>query len=68
MQWEFSRAAFRERQGGGRGGVPPPPPPPKKKNCTVGFSSAHYELPSAVCKSFSPPISYCFLRPCPDWS
>jgi len=42
-----------------QGGAIAPP-----KNCTVGLSSAHYVLPSAVCKSFSPPISYCFLRHC----
>ena len=35
--------------GGAKGGYSLP------KNCTVGLSSAHYVLPSAVCKSFSPP-------------
>jgi len=35
--------------GGARGAIAPP------KNCTVGLSSAHYVLPLAVCKSFSPP-------------
>jgi len=37
------------RNRGGYGGYSPP------RNCTVGLSSAHYVLPSAVCKSFSPP-------------
>ena len=39
-------------KGGGTGGARGYSPP---KNCTVGLSSVHYVLPSAVCKSFSPP-------------
>jgi len=39
------------RNRGARGAIAP-------KNCTVGLSSVHYVLPSAVCKSFSPPQSH----------
>ena len=74
--WKYSRANFElacalidatdwdtilQGKGGGTGGASYSTP----QYLLWGAFFAHYALPSAACKSFSPPpISYCFLRHC----